>query len=186
MANMAIIIQNAQNDFLTGRPAGVYHSEYVFDKIANYISEYGDCYDLIVTTQKWHIDKENCFKNSTVHCVAGTKGAELYSPLVKVVEPLGNYRKIFQGKFRPSFSAFEGEDRYGNSLVNILTEENIKNIQITGTPVDYDILNTAVDAVDFGFNVDFIEDLSIGRDCKATEIAIEDMERKGVVVDRSF
>jgi nicotinamidase-related amidase len=77
----ALIVVDVQNDFTEGGP---FSSAFSFEgddacarRIGSYVADHQARYDLVVTTQDWHIDPGEHFTKHPVHCVAATVGDAL-------------------------------------------------------------------------------------------------------------
>ncbi|MFW9825419.1 MAG: isochorismatase family protein, partial [Candidatus Thorarchaeota archaeon] len=115
------------------------------------------------------------------HCVQGTKGAEFHKNLNLNIASL-----ILRKGRNPeidSYSAFlENDKKTETGLAGYLRSNNTNRIFLCGLALDYCCYYSAVDAVDFGFSVYFILDLTKGIDLPPGNIttSIENMKKKDI------
>lgn len=173
----ALIIVDVQNDFVSGTlavPGGERAANAIHNLLATHFekteAEAGRSYDLVVTTQDWHVDPGDHWSDSPdyvdswpVHCEAQTWGAQLNdaitSALPVVTVPKDNVRK---GEFVAAYSAFEGKNLQNRSLNRILEDHGVTEVDICGLATDHCVRATALDAIDLGFKVNVLTQLSAG------------------------
>ena len=201
--NDVLIIVDMQNDFIPGGSLPVEEGELIIEDI-NIIAEiFKNNKALIVLTQDWHPQNHLSFASNHPgknpgddyisedaaigpilwpdHCVQGTRGAEFHKNLNV---DLAN--KIFQKGMKPkvdSYSGFQDNDKKSETgLRKYLESLNIKRIFICGLALDYCCYFTALDGVDFGYDVYFIADLTRGVDLPPGNIlnSLKSMQKKGV------
>ena len=144
----ALIIVDFQNDFTPGGALAVPEGDTIAPKL-NELAASGD-YDLVIATRDWHPADHSSFGELggpwPVHCVAGTRGAQLHPDLdrtkVDVVVDKG------QAVDTDGYSGFEGTD-----LEAILRDRGITQVTVAGLATDYCVKNTALDALEAGFQV---------------------------------
>ena len=199
----AFIIVDIQNDFIPGGALPVDGGNEIIQDI-NYISlnikkENGK----VILTQDWHPKSHKSFasnhegknpgdeystSNGSIgpvlwpdHCVQGTKGAEFHKDLDIILADA-----IIRTGGNPlidSYSGFLENDRKSETgLAGYLRSLNIQRIFISGLALDYCCAYTAIDGIDFGFNVYFFVDLTRGIDQPSGNIsnALKNMKEKGV------
>ena len=197
----ALIIIDMQYDFIPGGALPVNGG----DKIIDYINQIGaffkDKHNVVVLTQDWHPQNHLSFASNHPrkepgdeysergigpilwpdHCVQNTKGAafheDLDTSLARAIIRKGTNPKV------DSYSAFKDnlkEEETG--LKGYLKNLGIERIFICGLALDYCVYYTAIDGIDFGFDVNLIIDATKGIDDPEGSIsnALEDMEKKGV------
>ena len=145
----ALIIVDYQNDF--ARPDGalsVPAGEEVADHI-NALARSGD-YELVLATRDWHPPDHGSFTEQggiwPVHCVQGTRGAELHPALD--TEPLDAIVDKGQDPGTEGYSAFDA-----TSLAETLRARGVDAVTVVGLATDYCVKNTALDALREGFAV---------------------------------
>jgi nicotinamidase/pyrazinamidase len=142
----ALLIIDFQNDFTPGGALAVPEGDTIAPKI-NALAASGD-YDLVVATRDWHPADHNSFAAQggpwPVHCVAGTKGAQLHPDLdrtnIEFTVDKG------QAVDTDGYSGFESTD-----LDDLLRERGITQVTVVGLATDYCVKNTALDALRAGF-----------------------------------
>jgi nicotinamidase/pyrazinamidase len=146
--SQALIIVDFQNDFTPGGALAVPEGDVIATKI-NALSGSGD-YDLVVATRDWHPADHSSFEVNggrwPVHCVAGTRGAQLHADLdqsrIDVIVDKG------QDVGTDGYSGFAGTD-----LDALLRARGITQVTVVGLATDYCVKNTALDALRAGFAV---------------------------------
>jgi nicotinamidase/pyrazinamidase len=144
----ALIIVDFQNDFVPGGALAVSGGDTIAERV-NELAASGD-YDFVVATRDWHPPDHGSFAEYggpwPVHCVQGSKGAELHPALdrtrVDVIVDTGQERD------NEGYSGFEGTD-----LAELLRSRRIGELTIVGLATDYCVKHTALDALRHGFQV---------------------------------
>jgi nicotinamidase/pyrazinamidase len=163
----ALVIVDFQNDFTPGGALGVEGG----DEIAGRLNELAadGRFELVVATRDWHPPDHGSFREQggiwPVHCVAGTLGAELHRGLdrrrVDAVVDKG------QDPSTEGYSGFEA-----TPLEELLRAHAVDHLTIGGIATDYCVKNTALDALDLGF------DVTVDRKAvRGVEVAPGDSER---------
>ncbi len=206
----ALIIVDVQNDFCEGGPLAVAGGADVAGAISEYVDSHHNEFDHIVATQDWHIDpgahfsETPDFKDSwPPHCVAGTRGAELHPDLD--TEYIQAYFQ--KGQFTAAYSGFEGllapedavptGDRKPGSLPadadayapaddaigldDWLQSHDVEDVVVVGIATDYCVMATALDAVQAGYSVTVVRQLTAGI-AEDLDDAVAEMELGGVDV----
>ena len=201
--NDALLIVDIQNDFIPGGALPVEEGDLIIEginKVANIFKKFSRN---VILTQDWHPPGHMSFASSYPgknpgdefqsedgsigpvlwpdHCVQGTKGAEFHNDLetnlASAIIRKGRNPKV------DSYSAFlENDKKTETGLAGYLNSINIKRIFVCGLALDYCCYYSAMDAVDFGFEVFFIVDLTKGIDLPQGNISnsIENMKNKGI------
>ena len=197
----ALIIVDMQNDFMPGGALPVEEGDQIIDSI-NQISETFKKYNgKIILTQDWHPKNHKSFASSyndknpgdeyhsegigpvlwPDHCVQGTKGAQFHNKL-----NIDLAHTIIRKGLNPevdSYSAFiENDKKSETKLKGYLNSLKIKKIFICGLALDYCCYYTALDGIDFGFEVYFLVNLTRGIDLPPGNIskALQHMKEKGI------
>lgn len=146
----ALLIVDVQPTFCEGGSLPVEGGNAVAQRIADYASDSLDDYDLIITTQDWHVDPGNHFSGDPdfvdtwpPHGVAGTPEADLHRALDGI--PL-DY-SVKKGEYSAAYSGFEGECPDGTSLAEVLSDEGIDEVDVCGLALSHCVKETALDAV---------------------------------------
>ncbi|MEZ2389235.1 isochorismatase family protein [bacterium RCC_150] len=188
----ALIIVDVQNDFCEGGSLAVQGGAATAAAISEYVDANRQHFDHIVATQDWHVEPGSHFSDEPdfvdswpPHCRAGSKGAELHPDLD--TEYIQAYFR--KGQFTAAYSGFEGvlapedevptgelapgggpaagvdaaeadEDALG--LDDWLQSHGVEEVVVVGIATDYCVKETALDAVQAGYAVTVIGDLTAG------------------------
>lgn len=160
----ALIVVDVQPTFCEEGALGVEGGNAVAGRIAEFVEERRGEYDLIITTQDWHIDPGEHFSDTPdfvdtwpPHGVAGTPEAELHPALVELEAD----HAIKKGQYEAAYSGFEGQDEDGRDLAQILHEAKIAEVDVVGIAESHCVLRTSLDAVDEGMRVRVFTDLTV-------------------------
>lgn len=161
----ALVVVDLQNDFAD--PAGslsVTGGESVVDAVNAAVREAGEAGALVVATQDWHPESTPHFEKDggvwPVHCVGGTWGAELH-PEFALPGTAPRVRKGTNGE--DGYSGFRMRDpesgrEIPTELEDVLREQGIERLVISGLATDYCVKATALDAVRLGFEVTLLHE----------------------------
>lgn len=183
----ALIIVDVQNDFCEGGSLAVEGGAATAAAISEYLDANHQHFDHIVATQDWHVDPGSHFSDTPdlmdswpPHCRAGSKGAELHPDLD--AEYIQAYFR--KGQYTAAYSGFEGvlapedevpmgeltpgsvpsveldEDALG--LDDWLQSHGVEEVVVVGIATDYCVKATALDAVQAGYAVTVIGELTAG------------------------
>jgi nicotinamidase/pyrazinamidase len=195
----ALILVDLQNDFLPGGALPVPEGDHVIP-LANQLQER---FELVVATQDWHPRNHASFAANhpskqpgdvielaglrqilwPVHCVQGTRGAELVPGL-----KTDAIARIFQKGIDPLIDSYSGfydnGHRRSTGLGEWLKEQGVEEVYVLGLATDYCVRFTALDARQIGFATWLIEDACRGVNLKAGDVdrAIAEMRQAGVAV----
>ncbi len=119
------------------------------------------------------------------YCIEGTFGAEpamgFNSEKVTYTARMGTDKRLL------SFSAFYDENKKRDTGLNAhLTENQITEIYLVGLPLETTVANTAIDAIEAGFEVIIFKDAICGIEKTLTEDIFNDLKRKGVQIKSSL
>ncbi|WMJ74045.1 nicotinamidase [Cytophagaceae bacterium ABcell3] len=145
----ALLIVDVQNDFCPGgsvpAPEG--------DKIIPVINKLTERFPLVVASKDWHPADTVHFKKWPAHCVKNTQGAAFHPKL-----ETGIIDKVFlkgTDNRDDGYSAFEATNE---DLEGYLKKKGVNELYITGLTTEYCVFNSALDAVNKGFQTYVIED----------------------------
>ena len=185
----ALLVIDVQNDFCEGGALAVAGGAAVASKISDYLESSN--YDLVVASRDWH-DADN--NNSghfaeagtqpdylttwPVHCVANTNGANYHPNL----EPSHIDLDIYKGQGQNGYSIFEGVTINGEKFADVLTRNNITEVDVVGIATDHCVLASALDAKRHDLKVRVISSLTAGVSAATTEAAIDQMIDSGIEV----
>ncbi len=204
----ALIIVDVQKDFCEGGSLAVDGGAQVAADISDHIDEQAGSYDYIVATQDWHIDPGSHFSETPdyvdswpVHCVADTKGSDFHRDLdTESIDAV--FRK---GQFEAAYSGFEGvkapddevptgEQKLGGAaaepdedlltLDDWLRDHEVDDVVIAGLATDYCVRATALDALQAGYTVSLLTELTRGVHAERSEDALDELEAAGVELVR--
>lgn len=155
----ALVIVDVQFDFVEDGSLAVTGGREVARKIAEELIIEGHPYDLIVTTQDWHIDPGEHFsenpdfvKSWPRHCVAETEGAKILPAIEAQLKSGDTPREIIlKGQYEDAYSGFMGRTAEGDSLAQVLGEADIEKVDVVGLAEDYCVASTAIDSAREGF-----------------------------------
>lgn len=175
----ALIVVDVQNDFMPGGALPVPEGDKVVELLNRYIDLFEKNKNPVFFTRDWHPENHISFKGFggiwPVHCVQDTEGAKFH-PDLKI--PLDNKFIISKGTSR-DFDAYSGFQ--GTILDSLLKERGIKRVFIGGVATDYCVKNTALGALDLGYQTFILADAIKGVDVNPgdSEKAIEEILLKG-------
>ncbi len=197
----ALIVVDMQYDFIPGGALPVEGGDEIIGGINQIAKLFQNNQNPVVFTQDWHPENHLSFASSHPgkepgdeykekgigpvlwpdHCVQATKGAQFHkdlkTPSARAIIRKGTNPKI------DSYSAFKDnlkEEETG--LRGYLNSLGVKRIFLCGLALDYCVYYTALDGIEFGFDVNVIIDATKGIDDPAGSIsnALDDMENKGI------
>jgi nicotinamidase/pyrazinamidase len=164
-ARTALVVVDLQNDFAD--PAGglaVAGGDEIVPLVNAHVREATEEGALIVATQDWHPESTPHFAKDggiwPVHCVGGTRGAELH-PAFELPTEAPRVRKGQNGE--DGYSGFtmrdpESGEEKPTELESLLRERGIERVVVCGLATDYCVLATALDAVRLGFQASLLTD----------------------------
>lgn len=151
----ALIIVDVQNDFLPGGALGVPHGNEVVPALNRYITLFAAQKFPVIATRDWHPPEHCSFQAQggtwPPHCIAGTAGADFAADLA--LPPSTVVLSKATERDRDAYSGFNGTD-----LAKQLRSLGVTRVFVGGLATDYCVLNTVVDAIASGFQVQFLKD----------------------------
>jgi nicotinamidase/pyrazinamidase len=161
LGHLALIVVDVQNDFCEDGSLAVAGGNAVAEAVAWTIKHTRGAYAEVVFTKDWHNalpDNNGGHFSATpdfvdswpVHCVAGTRGADLHPTLAEARDAytMPIFRK---GQGKPDYSGFQGTSSSGQSLHEFLQKAGIDEVHIVGIAGDYCVRQTALDAKRLGY-----------------------------------
>ncbi|WP_419862878.1 isochorismatase family protein [Candidatus Poriferisodalis sp.] len=160
----ALLVVDVQPTFCEGGALPVEGGNAVASRVADLLAgEHG--YDLVVTTQDWHIDPGDHFSDQPdfvdtwpPHGVAGTAEAELHPALGAVADRID--AGVRKGMHAAAYSGFEGVDNDGRTLNDVLSAAGVHEVDVVGIAFDHCVRATAMDAAANGYATTVIDGLS--------------------------
>ena len=185
MATRALLVVDVQPTFCEGGALGVDGGNAVAEAVAAYAARHRSSYDLVVTTQDWHIDPGAHFSDTPdfvdtwpPHGIAGTPEAELH-PALADLAPEASVKK---GAYAAAYSGFEGVDDGGASLAQLLTRAGVTEVDVVGIAESHCVKETALDAVAAGWRTRVLADLTVPVTAEQGAAAREAMAAAGVQI----
>lgn len=190
----ALIIVDVQYDFCEGGSLAVTGGLAVADRLAEYIGSgaAGRQYDLIITTQDWHINPGTHFaaapdyvESWPEHCVAGGPGAEVVASLAGALADTAwpVIAHIHKGEHAAAYSGFEGQETAtGRTLEAFLVDHGVTEVDVCGLATDYCVRATALDAAAAGFTSRVLLRYTAGISAAGVAAALNDFAAAGVQV----
>ena len=187
-SHRALLVVDVQPTFCEGGALAVAGGNACAERIACYITTHRDSYDIVVTTQDWHIDPGDHFSSNPdfvdswpPHGVAGTDEAEIHPAIAEI--PVDAHVK--KGQYAAAYSGFEGTTKGGSSLETILRDHRIEAVDVVGLALSHCVKDTALDVQHLGFTTTCLTDLSEPVSLESGEAAVAAMEDAGVTVTTS-
>jgi nicotinamidase/pyrazinamidase len=191
MAERALLLVDIQNDFCAGGALAVPDGDAVVVVANRLIAEFAAAGELIVATADWHPAEHGSFVTQhpgaevgdivklagldqvawPVHCVAGSKGAELHPQLDST-----HIARVFNKGTDPQIDSYSGFFDNGRQaatgLGDYLRVQGVKKLVVLGLATDYCVKATALDALAEGFAVTVVAD-----GCRAVDATPGDGQR---------
>lgn len=201
----ALIVVDMQPDFMPGGALAVAEGDQLVAPIRDLLMS--GRFDVVVATQDWHPQNHISFASHHKgkkprdvielygheqvlwpdHCVQGTPGAALHDGI-----PLEWVDAIIRKGNDPAVDSYSGlrnnwnqiGQRPATGLGGYLKDRGMTNVLVCGLARDYCVKWTAEDAADAGFKVRFLWDLTRPVDAKSDAQVLEELQEKGVEVER--
>lgn len=188
-----LLVVDIQNDFTEGGALGVEGGTQVARDVTAYLADHHDDYAVVIASRDWHdadndngghfaTDSEPNFVDTwPVHCVADTFGAEYHPELS--LEHVGIHVKKGQGE--PSYSMFEGSTDDGRSVLQVLNDFGVTEVDVVGIATDHCVRASALDALDGGQKVTVLTDLIAAVTPETGERALTELTERGAKLQTS-
>ncbi len=187
----ALVVVDMQNDF--AHPAGslyVRGAQETFPIVNRELARAESAGALVAYTLDWHPEATPHFEKDggtwPVHCVKGSWGAQLHRSVDRI-EGAALIRKGVQGE--DGYSGFSYRDavsgRIGKTgLEELLRWRGVRRVVLVGLATDYCVKETALDALDAGFETVVLRDAVRAVDLRAGdgERAFAEISRGGAEV----
>jgi nicotinamidase/pyrazinamidase len=151
----ALLIVDAQRDFLPGGALGVPDGDAVVPVLNRYITEAKRRGAPVFASRDWHPPNHCSFRQQggrwPGHCIAGSEGAQ-FAPDLRLPSDVRVVDKATTAEAE-SYSAFGG-----TALRETLRALGIERLVIGGLATDYCVLSTVRDALREGYEVFVVED----------------------------
>lgn len=160
----ALILVDVQPTFCEGGALPSPGANAVSERVGAYAAAHRSEYDLVVTTQDWHIDPGAHFSETPdfvdtwpPHGVAGTAEAELHPALAGLAVDAS----VKKGMYAAAYSGFEGVDESGRTLAQILEAAHVRAVDVVGLVESHCVKETALDARRLGLATRVLTDLTV-------------------------
>ncbi|RMI13207.1 isochorismatase family protein [Cellulomonas triticagri] len=197
----ALVVVDVQNDFCEGGSLAVTGGTAVAAGITGFLDRAAGDYDLVVATADWHepLPDSNAghfavgadpdyVSTWPEHCVRDTPGAA-YHPDLRLPASAVHVRK---GQGRQDYSGFEGavvqagpHAEAPGTLTAALRAAGIEDVDVVGLATDHCVTATALDALEAGFGVRVLTDLTAGVGVRTTIDALTRLAGRGVALTTS-
>ncbi|WP_051681836.1 isochorismatase family protein [Cellulomonas sp. HZM] len=184
----ALLVVDVQPTFCEGGALAVAGGDDVARAVAEHAAAHRDAYDLVVTTQDWHVDPGDHFSDHPdfvdtwpPHGVAGTPEAELHPALAE----LGPDASVKKGAYAAAYSGFEGTDAEGRTLETILRDAGIDAVDVVGIAESHCVRATALDAHGLGLATRVLTDLTVPVSPELGAAARDELRAAGVELSTS-
>jgi len=184
----ALVIVDVQPTFCEGGELAVTGGNATAAAIADYVNAHRGEYDVIASTQDFHIDPGSHFSDEPdfvdtwpAHGVAGTPNAELHP----VIEALHPDIRVKKGQYAAAYSGFEGTDEGGTSLNQLLVNRGIKAVDVVGIAESHCVKATALDAKSNGYDTRVFTDLTVPVSEDQGIAARQEMAASGIALESS-
>jgi nicotinamidase/pyrazinamidase len=161
----ALLIIDFQNDFTSGGALEVPDGDAIAEPVKLLAGEF----EHVFATRDWHPPDHASFETEggpwPVHCVQGTRGAELH-PALRDVE-VDEIVDVGAEREDEGYSGFEK-----SRLADLLHERDVDEVAVVGLATDYCVRASAIDACREGFDTTVVTDA-----VRAVEVNPGDGER---------
>ena len=165
----ALILVDVQPTFCEGGELPVAGGNAVAQAIADYVTAHRGSYELVATTQDWHIDPGHHFADDPdfvdtwpAHGVAGSDNAAIHPAVTAALAAgHGTLVSVRKGAYAAAYSGFEGVDDAGDSLGRLLDQHGITDVDVVGIAESHCVMATALDAVAAKLNTRVLSDLTV-------------------------
>jgi Amidases related to nicotinamidase len=184
----ALIVVDVQPTFCEGGSLPVEGGNAVAERIADFARTHRGAYDLVATTQDWHIDPGTHFSDTPdfvdtwpPHGVAGTPEAELHPALADLDADVS----VKKGMYAAAYSGFEGSTADGSTLQRALEAAGVTDVDVVGLAESHCVAQTALDAQEAGFATRVLTDLTEPVSAELGAAARVRMSQAGVTLEDS-
>ncbi len=164
----SLLIVDVQPTFCEGGQLPVAGGNAVAFAIAELLSAHRDDYDLVVTSQDWHIDPADHFSDTPdyidtwpPHGLADTPDAELHPAVVAALGEHGADVTIKKGQHAAAYSAFDGTDAHGDRLAEVLAARGVGELDVCGIAESHCVRASVLDARRAGLDVRVMTALTV-------------------------
>ncbi|MEN8259918.1 MAG: nicotinamidase, partial [Pseudomonadota bacterium] len=177
----ALLIVDLQKDFLPGGTLAVPGGDAILPRLNDYIERFENAGLPLFASRDWHPPDHCSFRAHggpwPSHCVAETAGAE-FAEKLKLPPNTHIISKATRREY-DAYSAFQG-----TGLAETLRALGINRLFICGLATDYCVMETALDAIDAGFQTVLLVDAIRAIDAEAGDgdKAVRRIHSRGVIM----
>ena len=150
----ALLIIDAQYDFIEGGKLAVDGATAAMDRLAQYIIDNGSTYDKIILTTDWHPFTHCSFKDNggiwPSHCIQHSHGASIYEPILEALNKIkADYVVLKKGvnEDHEEYSIFKNK-KSCDRLIAICEEQlKVNDIDVAGIAYDYCVADSVKDGL---------------------------------------
>ncbi len=182
----ALLVVDVQADFVEGGSLGVAGGLMVAAMIARHVRHFKSEYQFVVASRDYHesapdhISDHPDFVNTwPPHCMAGTPGAAFVPTIQNLVREKYIQEVVTKGRNAAAYSAFDGLDKRGHGLLDVLKEQRVDHIDVCGIATDYCVRASALDARTNQFQVRVLVNLCAAVNEATGQQALEEMRAAG-------
>jgi nicotinamidase/pyrazinamidase len=182
----ALLVVDVQADFVEGGSLGVKGGLTVAAMIARHVRHFKNEYEFVVASRDYHenapdhISDHPDFRTTwPPHCMAGTPGAAFVPTIQNLVREKFIQEVVTKGRNAAAYSAFDGYDKRGHLLLDVLKEHRIDHVDVCGIATDYCVRASALDARKNQFQVRVLVNLCAAVDEATGQQALEEMRAAG-------
>jgi nicotinamidase/pyrazinamidase len=183
----ALLVVDVQADFVEGGSLGVQGGLAVAAMIARHVRHFKSEYQFVVASRDYHenapdhISDHPDFVNTwPPHCMAGTPGAAFVPTIQNLVREKYIQEVVTKGRNSAAYSAFDGLDKRGHALLDVLKEQRIDHIDVCGIATDYCVRASALDARKNAFQVRVLVNLCAPVNEATGQQALAEMKAAGI------
>lgn len=182
----ALIIVDMQNDFCPGGSLAVAGGDDIVPVINRYVEIFRERGLPVIASRDWHPRETGHFQGFggpwPEHCVQGSFGAGFRAGL-QLPPDLIVFSKGTEPD-RDDYSALQGKDDSGGTMVGHLKRRGISDIYVCGLATDFCVLQTALEGLRLGFSVKILVDAVRGVDLQPgdSEQALDEMKSAGAIL----
>lgn len=193
----ALLLIDIQNDFLPGGSLAVPGGH----EILPLVNALQAGYELVVATQDWHPAQHQSFASQHPscqvfqqidlhglpqtlwpdHCVQGSAGAE-FSPALEQQRIEAIFRKGTNPEIDSYSGFFDNGHRKSTGLADYLRGRGVQEVHLCGLAADYCVNFSALDALQEGFTVTFLEAATRAISAEGYAQARQELLRRGAQV----
>jgi len=185
----ALLVVDVQNDFVEGGSLPVPGGVQVAALISRHVRHFKGEYQFVAATKDYHEDPGDHFSDHPdfvnswpPHCVVGTPGAALCTPISNLVREKLVQTVLEKGRHAAAYSGFDALDPRGHPLLDVLKEARVDHVDICGIATDYCVRATALDARKHEFQVRVLVNLCAAVNPETGQKALEEMKAAGCQV----